>query len=330
MTRIAVIGAGYWGKNIIRNIDALGALAAICDADGDALNRFAIDYPKAAVHSDPDAIFNDPSIDAVAIATPAVTHGALTRRALSAGKHVFVEKPICLSVEEGDQLVEQAKAADRILMVGHLLRYHSAFQALTHAVASGLIGQLRYIHSTRASFGKIRREENALWSFAPHDVSMILALADRTPTSVSCHGEGWLDNSVADLTLSHFTFDAGLQAHIFVSWLNPYKEHNLVVIGETGMIGFNDTVTGPDKLLHYPHSVHFDGNLPVADKATAKPLPFAQAEPLRAEFEHFIDCVATGAEPVTSGAEGLRVLRTLEACQQSLDRKQPISLAPAA
>ncbi|NMM45597.1 Gfo/Idh/MocA family oxidoreductase [Rhodospirillaceae bacterium KN72] len=324
--RSAVVGTGYWGKNLLRNLNGLGALYAFCDADSKALATFAAEYPDATPYQDYEAMIADPKIDAVVIATPAATHGVLAEKALNAGKHVFVEKPLCLDVDEARRLDALAGERELILMVGHLLLYHPAFVALKAAVGSGLLGDLRYIHSTRASLGKIRMEENALWSFAPHDISMILSLAGRLPKRVTCNGEAWLNKEVADLTLSHLDFGSGLQAHIFVSWLHPYKDHRLVVIGERGMIVFNDTVPGEEKLMHYPHSVGWDGNLPVLDKAEAVPLPYGTEEPLKSECAHFLDCVGTGVTPRSDAKEGTAVLSVLDWCQQALTAKQPVVL----
>ena len=318
MAKIAVIGAGYWGKNIIRNINALGSLAGICDSDADALARFGADHPGAQTYPTPDAVFADAAIDGVAISTPAATHGALVEQALKAGKDVFVEKPLCLDLDQARQLDALAQETDRVLMIGHLLLYHPAFRAVQESVARGDIGQLRYIYSNRASLGKIRREENALWSFAPHDISMMLALTGRVPNSVVCNGEAWLNPNVADLTLSHFEFGEQLQGHIFVSWMHPFKDHRLVVVGDTGMIVFNDTLQGDQKVLRYPHKLAWDGGLPLMEKADAHPVPYPADEPLAEEMKHFLECCETRARPRTDAAEATAVLSVLDMCQRSL------------
>lgn len=322
----AVLGTGYWGKNILRNLDALGALTGFFDSDPEARTTFGAQYPAATVYSDLGAPLSDASVQAVAIATPAETHGALVRQALEAGKHVFVEKPLCLEVEEARALQALAAQKGNILMVGHLLLYHPAFLALKKAVEDGAIGRLRYVYSTRASLGKIRRNENALWSFAPHDISMMLALTGRMPTRVVCNGEAWLSPSVADMTLSHFDFGDQLQGHIFVSWLHPFKDHRLVVVGESGMLVFNDTAQGEEKLQRYSHSVGWENDLPVLDKADAVAVPYGAEEPLRSEMQHFLDCCAAGRKPRSDAAEGVAVLSVLDMCQRSLDSKSPISL----
>lgn len=323
----AVVGTGYWGRNLLRNFDALGALSAFCDSDPEALARFAEQYPNARAYDSLDALLSDPSIRSVAIATPAATHGALARRVLESGRHVFVEKPLSLDTAEAAELGRLADNRGLVLMVGHLLLYHPAFVALRKSVAEGTIGDLRYIHSTRASFGKIRQEENALWSFAPHDVSMMLALTGRMPERVYCNGAAWLNPAVADTTLSHLDFGGGVQGHIFVSWLHPYKDHRLVVIGAKGMIVFNDTLPGSDKLHLFPHSVEWVGELPVLNKAESVPISYDDGEPLRNECAHFLDCVATGGRPRSDGAEGLNVLRVLDMCQKALSSGHPVNTA---
>ena len=329
--RIGAIGLGHWGRNIVRNLDMLGALAAMYDADPGTRAKFAEIYPNAHAAGSEEEILADRTIPAVMIATPAVTHGALVDRALDAGKHVFVEKPICLDAVEAERLSAKAAAAGRVLMVGHLLLYHPAFVALREAVGRGDLGELRYIYSNRLSLGRIRREENALWSFAPHDVSMILDLAGRLPETVSTSGGTYLSPTVADTTLSSLAFSDRLRAHIFVSWLHPYKDHRTVVIGTEAMAVFHDSVPGPEKLLLYRHKVGWDGEIPDIERAEAEPLPYDDDEPLMLECQHFLDCVATGARPRSNADEAIAVLSVLDACQQSLTTGGPVSVrVPAA
>jgi UDP-2-acetamido-3-amino-2,3-dideoxy-glucuronate N-acetyltransferase len=216
-----------------------------------------------------------------------------------------------------------------VLMVGHLLLYHPAFVALRALVHAGRIGALRYVYSNRVSLGRLRREENALWSFAPHDFSMILALAGAMPDRVSANGGSYLAHGVADTTLSHMHFPGGVQAHVFVSWLHPYKDQRLVVVGADGMAVFNDVADGADKLLLYPHRAQWDGDVPVVEKVAAEPIAYAPDEPLGRECAHFLDCCATGARPLSDAAEGLRVLAVLDACQRSLVQGRPITLGAA-
>ncbi len=315
--RVGVVGTGYWGKNLLRNFDTLGALAAMCESDAAMRAERASAYDVPAYDS-MDAMLGDSDVTAVAIATPAATHGALARQALEAGRHVFVEKPLCLDLAEAEALGAFAEQQGLTLMVGHLLLYHPAFVALCQTMASGKLGRLRYIYSNRASLGKIRREEKALWSFAPHDVSMILALSDAMPERVTCSGGAWLHPPVADTSLTHMTFPDGLQAHIFVSWLHPYKDHRLVVVGEDAMAVFDDVQPGADKLRLFRHQVGWNGEIPSVDKAAAEPIPYGGEEPLAQECAHFLNCVRSGATPRSNANEGRRVLAVLDACERAL------------
>lgn len=327
MTRIGLIGLGQWGRNIARNMAALGRLAAITDAAAAARSAEGALYPAARVHETAEALIADPALDAVMIATPATTHGALAGAALAAGKHVFVEKPLCLDLAEAASLKAQAERSGRLLMVGHLLHYHPAFIALLAAVRQGAVGRLRYIYSHRLSLGRIRREENALWSFAPHDLSMILALTGEMPSRVTADGGRFLSAGVADTTLSHLTFPGGVQAHIFVSWLHPYKDQRLVVIGDRAMAVFNDVAAGKDKLLLYRHQAAWSGDVPVVSKAEGEPIPFADSEPLRRECEAFIAALQGGPRPPSDAAEGIRVLAVLDACQRALEGGMPVEIS---
>ena len=315
---LGVVGAGYWGPNLARNFKELGVLAAICDIDPAALKKLQDVYPHARPYATADELAADPDISAVAIATSATTHGVMTRKFLEAGKHVFVEKPLCLDPVEAEQLGHLADNGQRTLMVGHLLLYHPAFQSLQAAVAKNRVGALRYIYSNRASFGKIRTEESALWSFAPHDVSMILALVGKLPHEALSVAANYVTDGVSDVTMSHLFFDGGIQAHIFVSWLHPYKDHRLVVVGDQGMMVFNDSAAGADKLILYPHTAMWDGDLPIAKKAQGEPIEYNPAEPLRVECQHFLDCVSGGTRPRSDWQEGTRVLRVLIACDGSI------------
>jgi UDP-2-acetamido-3-amino-2,3-dideoxy-glucuronate N-acetyltransferase len=326
MSRIAVIGVGYWGRNLVRNFSSLGVLAGVCEPGAEARAMVREQYPDVAIHDRPEAVFSDSEIDGVVIATPAELHGALTRQALDAGKNVFVEKPLCLDVGEAEQLKKLADEKGLVLMVGHLLLYHPAFQALFEIVKNGQLGKLRYIYSNRLSLGKIRREENALWSFAPHDISMILQLAGDMPRRVVATGAQFLTDGVADTTLSHLVFNDNLQAHIYVSWLHPFKEQKLVVVGDKAMVVFDDTKDPAEKILLYRHEVGWEGDIPIVSKAAPEPIFFAESEPLRNECQAFLDAVSGTSRPPSDAAEGIRVLKVLDACQQSILQGQAVDL----
>ena len=315
-SKVGVVGVGYWGKNLVRNFHQLGALAALCDErDGVELECRA-QYPDVAFHREYSALLADPGITAIALATPAVMHFEMAKAALEAGKDVLVEKPLAIDVRHGEQLVQLATAKGRILMVGHILRYHPAILKLQELIQAGALGKLTYIYSNRLNIGKIRTEENILWSFAPHDISVMLALLDEMPSRVSCQGNAYLNQDVVDVTLSHFDFPSGVQGHIFVSWLHPVKEQKLVVVGSTKMAVFDDMAE--HKLVLYPHRVEWKNRIPTAVKAEAEIVPLENGEPLRAECQQFLDAVTTRKPPVSDGAEGLRVLRVLDACQRAL------------
>lgn len=323
---VAVVGTGYWGKNLLRNFNDLRALYAFFDADDARRAEHAPNYPSAKSYGAYTDVLADQYVDAVAIATPAATHGMLVRQALDAGKNVFVEKPLCLDVEEAESLRDLASSLDLTLMVGHLLLYHPAFRAVKEFVDAGKLGRLRYIYSNRLSLGKIRKEENALWSFAPHDISMILSLAGRMPEKIAATGGQYLHDGVADTTLSHLSFSDNLQAHIFVSWLHPYKDHRMVVIGEKGMVAFNDATQGEEKVLSYPHTLGWDGDVPFVSKAEAKPIPYGTEEPLKFECMAFIDAVRNGIAPPSDADEGVRVLKVLEACQKAISEGTSVQI----
>jgi UDP-2-acetamido-3-amino-2,3-dideoxy-glucuronate N-acetyltransferase len=314
---VAVIGFGYWGKNLIRNFHEIGVLRLICDTDLGRESLAKGKYPDVAFCSDIDLVLHDDQVRAVAVATPAVTHFEVAKAALEAGKDVFVEKPLALDIKEGEELLSLAADRSRILMVGHILLYHPAVIQLRELVNSGALGCIRYVYSNRLNMGKIRTEENILWSFAPHDISLMLWLLNEEPREVSCHGADYLNQSVADVTMSQFVFPSGVQAHIFVSWLHPFKEQRLVVVGSDKMAVFDDTAQ--DKLVLYPHKIDWKNRVPIAVKADAEPVPIGSEEPLRAECEHFLECVETRQTPRSDGQEGLRVLKILRQCQDSLE-----------
>lgn len=318
---LALLGAGYWGKNLARNFHALGALHTLCDPQQSTLDAYSAEYATVRKTTSVDDALADPAVTRVAIAAPAVLHYQLARRALDAGKDVFVEKPICLDLAEARDLVQRAAAANRILMVGHLLQYHPLVQRLQALVAQGELGKLHYLTSNRLNLGKIRREENALWSFAPHDLSVILSLAGhQLPEQVRCTGGDYLNTGVADTTLTSLRFAGGIRAHVHVSWLNPFKEQKLTVVGSHGMAVFDDTRPWNEKLLLYRHHLTWtNGQVPTPSKAKAELILVPEAEPLREECQHFLTCCDERRAPRTDGPEGLRVLQVLQAAQASLE-----------
>jgi UDP-2-acetamido-3-amino-2,3-dideoxy-glucuronate N-acetyltransferase len=317
---VAVIGYGVWGRNIARNLASLDALGAICDSKPDALDEAHRRYPGVEVHPSIEAVMADARVTAWAIATPPASHADIARLALEADKDVFVEKPLALTTADGQALVDIARQRERVLMVGHLLEYHPAVERLRELIRVGDLGHLQYIYATRLNLGRIRTEENALWSFAPHDIHVLLRLLGERPQEVACHGGTYLHQGVADVTMTLLTFRGGVRAHVFVSWLHPYKEHKLIVVGSRGMAVFDDTVPFAEKLTLYRHRVDWVENLPVAVRAEGEAIPLPDREPLEMEFRHFLECLATRERPRTDGDNGVLVLRVLEACQESLRR----------
>lgn len=316
---IAIVGTGYWGKNLVRNYAELDVLSAICDSSLQALDALKAKYPEVKCTTDYREILDDPQIKGIVIASPAATHFSLAREALLSGKDVFVEKPLALNVPEAEELKDIAQSNSLILMVGHLLQYHPAFIKLKELIHDGELGRIHYIYSNRLSFGKIRREEDILWSFAPHDISMILTLAQEEPEYVMATGGFYLHKKIADVTTTHLEFPSGLKAHVFVSWLHPFKEQMLVVVGDKNMAVFNDTLPWNEKLLLYPHNIQWQDGIPIPDKKEAKQISLAEAEPLKAECLHFIECIKKRKMPTTDALEGIEVLKILKVSQDSLN-----------
>ncbi len=318
-TGIAVVGSGYWGENLIRNYHRIGALKVIGANNATILADFARQYPDVDTCMAFSDLLDRDDITGIVIATPAETHYNLAREALLADKHVYVEKPLVREEAHAEELIAIAGERGKTLMVGHLLQYHPVFEHLKALVVSGELGRINYIYSNRLNLGKIRREENILWSFAPHDISMILSIAGEMPESVQTSGGAYLHRRIADVTTTHMTFSSGLRAHIFVSWLHPFKEQKLVVVGDRKMVVFDDTLPWEQKLRVYRHEIRWQNNVPVPVKAEPERFGIAQAEPLRCECEHFLACLQSGATPRTDGREGLRVLNVLKASQRSLE-----------
>ena len=324
---IAVIGTGYWGKNLVRNFNNLKSLHTICDSNPVTLHKFLEQYPEVKGVNSYEDVLADAAIDGVALSTPAPTHYFLARQAMEAGKDVYAEKPLCLSEEEGIELNDLARSTGQVLMVGHLLWYHPMVLKLKELVDGGALGKIRYIYSNRLNMGLLRREENVLWSFAPHDISVVLGLTGEMPESIRAQGGNFLNKNIADTTVTLLNFASGIRAHIFVSWLHPFKEQKLVVVGDKQMAVFDDTAPWNEKLQLFSHSVDWKGQVPVANKADAQLIDVPQDEPLRAECAHFIKCIETRQTPRTDGEEGLRVLNVLNACQESLDQEKKVVLS---
>lgn len=315
---IAVIGSGYWGKNLVRNFSELGSLKTVCDLNEEVLHDFKSSYPEIHITTSFREVLDDPEIKGVVIATPAVLHYNMVKDALNNGKDVFVEKPLSLNIEEGKELVELSKKKGNVLMVGHILQYHPAVLKLHEMIKEGELGKIQYIYSNRLNLGKFRTEENILWSFAPHDISVILMLLNEMPLGLTSHAGTYLSKDVADVTLTTMDFPGDVKAHIFVSWLHPYKEQKLVVVGSKKMAVFNDV--SDEKLFLYPHEIEWVNRVPVPQMKDAVTVEFEMKEPLKEECRHFIECIESREEAKTNGMEGLRVLEILQASQESLEK----------
>ena len=309
--KIGLIGAGYWGKNLIRVFDQLGALKTICDSDRKIFKK----YPKIKTTLNFQEILNDKEIKGVVICAPASTHYSLVKKALLAGKDVLVEKPLALSVKEGKELVSLSKK--NILMIDHLLLYHPAIIKLKELIKEGKLGEIRYICSNRLNFGKLRKEENVLWSFAPHDISIMIDILGM-PKKVKSIGKSYFKKNIPDIALSSFEFDNGKSAHIFVSWLNPFKEQKISIIGSKAMAVFDGV---KNELIIYPYKIKWQKNKnPEAPKVKGKIIKFSEKEPLLEEVEYFLQCIEKRRIPKTDGKEALQVLKVLDVCQNSLDQ----------
>jgi UDP-2-acetamido-3-amino-2,3-dideoxy-glucuronate N-acetyltransferase len=319
---IAVVGCGYWGRNLVRNMAELGALAAVSDTHTPNAGVQAKQYsvPARAFED----ILADKHIEGVVIAAPAVQHAALATRALEAGKHVFVEKPLALNVKDAEMLAKLATGENKVLMVGHLLQYHPAYLTLKEMAGKGEFGELTYIASSRLNLGKLRTEENVLWSFAPHDISMVLGLFGEAPREVSAQGTAALTPGIADIVTAQLEFAQG-KAQLFVSWLHPVKEQKFIVVGSKAMAVFDDSQGWESKLTLYRHRIEWNGAIPSPVKAEGEKVALAPAEPLKEECRHFIAAIA--GNPVrTDATEGINVLKVLEAAERSMATGKPARL----
>lgn len=321
MVKVAVIGCGHWGKNLVRNFAELGALDAISDPNSELAAQFSSQFNVSAL--DFDAILKS-DCDGVVIAAPAPLHAPLSEKAFAAGKHVYVEKPLAMTLDEADAMIEAAGKARRHLMVGHLLQYHPVFARLRDMVKQGELGEIKHVYSNRLSLGKIRSEEDVVWSFAPHDISMILSLAGQGVKTVRCEASDILQSGISDTASLHLSFENGLKGHVFCSWLHPYKEQKLVVIGDKAMAVFDDTMDWDQKLAVYHHVIDMSETPPVPQKSEVRYEKIPRGEPLKVECQYFLDLIAGQADPLTDGAEGRRVLQVLAAASESIESGETI------
>jgi len=327
--RIGVVGLGYWGPNLARNFAALPGceLTWCCDASEQARERIAARFPGVRTAAEIDELLADPLLDAIALATPVPSHAALATRVLEAGKHCFVEKPLAQSVADAEHAVAAAQGAGRVLMVGHLLEYHPGVQKLKQLSDSGELGDIYYIYGNRLNLGKLRADENALWSLGAHDVSVVLHLAGEEPCEAVAHGQSYVRDGVEDVVFCFLRFPSGLSAHLHLSWLDPHKERRFTIVGSRRMATFDDMAL-EGKLTVYDKGFDEDASsygeyITRSGDIFCPRIP--NVEPLRIECEHFVECIRRGDRPRSDGISGVRVVRVLEELQRSLDASAPRS-----
>jgi predicted dehydrogenase len=324
--RVAVVGLGYWGPNLARNFAALpnSELVWCCDPDPSARERTSSIVPGANMTDRLEDLLEDASLDAIALATPVPTHAELAVRVLDAGKHCFVEKPLAVSVADAQRAVDAADRAGRALMVGHLLEYHPAVSRLKQLADSGELGDVRYIYANRLNLGKVRADENALWSLGAHDISVLLHLVDEEPVELAARGESYVRAGVEDVVFCFLRFPSGISAHLHLSWLDPHKERRFTVVGSQRMATFDD-MAAEGKLTVYDKGVDEDtrsyGEYITRSGDIYSPR-IPNTEPLRVECEHFLDSILQGTPPRSDGESGLRVVRVLAALQDELERSR--------
>jgi predicted dehydrogenase len=327
--QVGVVGLGYWGPNLARNFDRLPSanLRWICDGSEQSRQRWAPQFPDARVSADLHEMLADPELDAVAVATHVPSHADVATAVLEAGKHCFVEKPLAQSVAEAESVADAAEAADRVLMVGHLLEYHPGVDKLKQIAEAGDLGDIHYIYSNRLNLGKLRADENALWSLGAHDVSVILRLAGEEPTEVYAHGESYMRKGVEDVVFCYLRFPSGLAAHLHLSWLDPHKERRFTVVGSKRMATFDDMelerkVTVYDKGFDQDFNSYGEYIARSGDIWSPR---ISNEEPLRIECTHFVDCVRDGSTPRSGARSGVAVVRVLESLQRSLEETSRVA-----
>jgi predicted dehydrogenase len=321
---VAVIGCGYWGKNLVRNFYELGSLHSVCDPNTKLAQLYASQYNVKQYTF--EEIINHSEIEGVVLAVPAPLHASMAIKSMNAGKNVFVEKPLAMNEDEAKKMIITAKKNNVHLMVGHLLQYHPVFAHMRKTIRSGDLGKLKYIYSNRLSFGKVRSEEDVIWSFAPHDLSMILSLSDSKPISVRTEATSILQKNISDIAKIYIDFKSGLKSHIFVSWLNPIKEQKLIVIGDDAMLVFDDTKNWNEKLCIFRHKIKFSEKIADLTKADPEYIKVDESEPLKNECSHFLKSLSEGHTPLTDGKEGMEVLQILNCASQSLESDTKIKI----
>jgi len=307
--RICVVGAGNWGKNHIKTLHELGALGAIVDRDKTLLSHFKKEYSYITIHSElNDALENN--YDGYVVATPAETHFKIAKTIILKKKNLLVEKPLTLSAQDAFELVHLAKKSDVSLMVGHVLLFHPAINKIKEIIDSGRIGKLQYLYSNRLNLGKVRTEENVFWSLAPHDISIFQFLTNSYPSKIKATGSTFLQKGIPDSTLTHLEYENGIHGHIFVSWLHPFKEHRLVVIGSEAMITFEDSLSEKPLILH-TKKIDLVNGIPEETNGPKELITYENKFPLTVELEYFIRHLDNDRPSIANGENGLEVVKIL-------------------
>jgi predicted dehydrogenase len=327
MITIAQVGVGRWGKNLLRNFSQIDSckIKYVCEAAPAHRAEVKKNYPGVKVVSSINKVLKDPEVDAVIIATPAATHFKLGMKVLNAGKHVFIEKPIVLKTAHLKKLIALAAEKKKVLMEGHLLLYHGGINRVKKAIQDGTVGDVYHVYFRRTNLGSIRFKENALWDFGPHDISVVYHLIDEQPRQISAHGAGYLQEGIEEVVFTSIKFKSGKMAHLHESWIDPYKDRKIIVVGSKGMIIFDELATdGKVKFIkkhvekkadaqfeHERFKYHDEG---------AEVLEYEEVEPLRLECLHFLDCIRDNKTPRSGGENSVRVLQTLVLAQKSLEK----------
>lgn len=331
---LGMVGLGYWGPNLLRNFDQLSdcCVNICCDLDAGRLASAKEQYPYLMITADYNALLNDPDLDAIIIATPARTHYTFALKALQHGKHLFIEKPLTLEVQHAIELVELSEDMDRILMVGHLMEYHPAIEKLRDLIQSGELGQIHYLYAQRVNLGRIRHDENALWSLAPHDFSVAMYLLDAEPENVAARGAAYLQEGIDDVVFVNLQFPDGIMAHIQLSWLDPHKLRLTTIVGSEKMVVFDDMETTEMVKIYNKGVDHTTDYTSYGEALSPRfgdvTIPYIKmTEPLKLECQHFLDCIVSHRKPRSDGRDGLRVVRVLQAAQQSRNRNgEPVDI----
>jgi predicted dehydrogenase len=332
--RIGVVGLGYWGPNVVRNMSRVADLAWCCDLSAESRERYAPQYPQTRFTADFDDLLDDPAVDAIAVASSVPTHHPLGLRAIAAGKHVFIEKPLAASVADARELVEAAEKADRRLMVGHLLLFHPALAVVHGLIDSGALGDVYYLYGNRVNLGQVRADENALWSLGAHDVAVLLDLVGERPVEAQARGECYVRPGIEDVVFGYLKFPSGVIAHLHLSWLDPHKMRKLTVVGSQKMVVFDDMetdrkVTIYDKSASRSPSTDSYGEYVSVRFGDISIPRIPNDEPLRLECQEFVDAIGEGREPRCNGREGLAVVEVLESMQTSLDEGGRVVTVPS-